>query len=103
MAPLPQAIDPRNSISSDGEFIYCIIDGAPMKMLKRYLWRRWRLTPEAYREMFGLPPDYPMTAPRYSLQKREEAMLIGLGTRENKDGRAKRTMEGCALEAELVA
>ena len=95
---------PEDSISSDGNIIYCLIDGAPMKMLKRYIWRKWRLTPSAYREMFNLPEDYPMTAPGYSAQKRQEAVAVGLGTKENKLGRQVRAMDSAsAKERELAA
>jgi len=66
--------------------IYCLEDGKPLKMLKRYLWNRYGLTPAAYRERWGLPDDYPMTAPAYSAQKRAEAQGVGLGTHLNKRG-----------------
>jgi predicted transcriptional regulator len=45
------------------EYIVCLEDGRRMRMLKRYLWNRYRLTPEAYRERWRLPGDYPMIAP----------------------------------------
>ena len=92
-APGPQAsavwvpaLNPRDSISEDGMTIYCLVDGAPLKMLKRYI-KRWGFTPDSYRQAFGLPGNYPMTAPGYSALKHEEAMRIGLGTRENKAGK----------------
>ena len=95
---------PEDSISSDGNIIYCLIDGAPMKMLKRYIWRKWRLTPSAYREMFNLPEDYPMTAPGYSAQKRQEAVAVGLGTKENKLGRQVHAVDSVPTkEHELAA
>lgn len=76
----------EDSISPDGNYIYCLVDGARLKMLRRYL-QRFNFTPETYRAHFGLPADYPMTAPGYSQQKRGEAIAVGLGTHENKAGR----------------
>ena len=79
------AMNPLDSISADGNTIYCLVDGAPMKMLKRYI-KRWGFTPDSYRQAFGLPGNYPMTAPGYAALKSGEALRIGLGTRENKAG-----------------
>ena len=79
------AVPVADSISPDGEFIICLVDGQPLKMLKRYI-KRWDFTPETYREEFGLPPDYPMTAPGYSEMKRNEAASVGLGSGMNKAG-----------------
>ncbi|WP_353937414.1 MucR family transcriptional regulator [Mesorhizobium liriopis] len=53
-------------------------DGKPYKMLKSHL-GRLGLTPEAYRIKWGLPYDYPMTAPNYSRMRSEEAKRTGLG------------------------
>ena len=72
------ALDPRDSISADGNTIYCLVDGVPLKMLKRYI-KRWGFTPDSYRQVFGLPGNYPMTAPGYAAAKNEEAKRIGLG------------------------
>ena len=80
------ALNPRDSISADGNTIYCLVDGAPMKMLKRYI-KRLGFTPDSYRQAFGLPGNYPMTAPGYAALKSEAAKRIGLGTPENKAGR----------------
>ena len=79
-------MNPRYSISADGNTIYCLVDGAPLKMLKRYI-KRWGFTPDSYRQAFGLPGNYPMTAPGYAALKSEEAKRIGLGTPENKAGK----------------
>jgi predicted transcriptional regulator len=84
-----------DSISPDGQYIFCLVDGNRMRMLKRYL-RRFDLTPETYRERYGLPADYPMTAPGYSEIKRREALSVGLGTIENKTG-ANLHRDGAAL------
>jgi len=56
-------------------------------MLKRHLKTAYNMSPEAYRERWGLPPDYPMVAPNYALQRSHLAKEIGLGTRARR-GRA---------------
>lgn len=76
----------RESITPDGQNIICLLDGKPMTMLKRYIMRVYNMTPEDYRNAFGLPDNYPMTAPAYSMRKRDEALTVGLGTHANKAG-----------------
>ena len=49
-------------------------------MLKRHLKTAYNLTPEEYRERWGLPPDYPMVSPEYAKQRSKLAKEIGLGT-----------------------
>jgi predicted transcriptional regulator len=66
------------------EFIICLEDGKKMKMLKRHLKTSFKLTPEQYRERWGLPADYPMVAPRYAKQRSNLAKKIGLGTKPRK-------------------
>jgi predicted transcriptional regulator len=66
------------------EFIICLEDGKKMKMLKRHLKTSFKMTPEQYRERWGLPPDYPMVAPRYAKQRSSLAKKIGLGTTARK-------------------
>ena len=61
------------------EFIICLEDGKKLKMLKRYLRLRFKLSPEAYRAKWGLPLDYPMVAPNYAARRSEFAKKIGLG------------------------
>ena len=63
------------------EYIVCLEDGKKLKMLKRHLKTAYNMSPEAYRERWGLPPDYPMVAPNYALQRSRLAKEIGLGTR----------------------
>lgn len=76
--PQLTAAEIRKSIRPDG--LVSFIDGRAYKTLKRHL-RGHNLTPEAYREQFGLPSDYPMTAPSYSARRSELAKLLGLGQR----------------------
>jgi predicted transcriptional regulator len=63
------------------EYIVCLEDGKKLKMLKRHLKTAYNMSPEAYRERWGLPPDYPMVAPNYARQRSRLAKQIGLGTR----------------------
>lgn len=71
------AVSIRKSIQPD--FIVCLEDGKKLKMLKRHLKTRYDMTPEDYRERWGLPADYPMVAPNYAEQRRKLAKQIGLG------------------------
>ena len=57
-------------------------------MLKRHLKSAYNMTPEQYRERWGLAPDYPMVAPSYARQRSELAKNIGLGTRPRRRDRA---------------
>ncbi|MGH7044710.1 MAG: MucR family transcriptional regulator [Acetobacteraceae bacterium] len=63
------------------EYIVCLEDGKQLKMLRRHLKTAYGLTPEQYRERWGLPADYPMVAPRYAQHRSSLAKKIGLGTK----------------------
>jgi predicted transcriptional regulator len=63
------------------EYIICLEDGKKLKMLKRHLKTRYNMTPEEYRQRWGLPHDYPMVAPAYAEQRSTLAKKIGLGRR----------------------
>jgi predicted transcriptional regulator len=77
----------RSSIKPD--YIVCLEDGKRLKMLKRHLMTHYGLTPDQYRQKWGLPSDYPMVAPNYAEQRRTLAKSIGLGTKRRKTrGRA---------------
>ena len=76
--PIP-AVPAKQSVTP--EFIICLEDGKKLKMLKRHLKTAYNLTPEEYRERWGLPPDYPMVSPNYAKQRSRLAKEIGLGTR----------------------
>jgi predicted transcriptional regulator len=71
----------RRSVTHD--HIISFEDGKPYKTLRRHLTLRG-LTPEAYREKWGLPRDYPMTAANYSAQRSELARALGLGQQRRK-------------------
>ncbi len=74
----------RASIKPD--YIVCLEDGKRLKMLKRHLMTHYQMTPDQYRQKWGLNSDYPMVAPNYAAQRRELAKSIGLGTRPRKAG-----------------
>jgi predicted transcriptional regulator len=76
--PLP-AVSVKKSIQPD--YLVCLEDGKKLKMLKRHLKTAYNMSPEAYRERWGLAPDYPMVAPNYARQRSRLAKEIGLGTR----------------------
>ena len=76
---LTPAIPIKKSITPD--FIICLEDGKRLKMLKRHLKTAYNMTPDEYRERWGLPSDYPMVAPNYANQRSSLAKAIGLGTR----------------------
>ena len=63
------------------EYIVCLEDGKKLKMLKRHLKTAYDMSPEEYRERWGLPADYPMVAPNYAKQRSRLAKDIGLGTK----------------------
>jgi predicted transcriptional regulator len=71
------------------DYIVCLFDGVKRKMLKRHIRSRYGMSPEAYRQYWELPDDYPMVAPNYSDEKREYAIATSFGTSRDK-GRRKR-------------
>ena len=77
----------RSSIRPD--YIVCLEDGKRLKMLKRHLMTHYQMTPDQYRQKWGLNSDYPMVAPNYAEQRRTLAKAIGLGTKRRKTGKAK--------------
>ena len=77
--PLKPAVPIRKSVTP--EYIVCLEDGKKLKMLKRHLKTAYNMTPEEYRDRWGLPADYPMVAPNYARQRSSLAKQIGLGTR----------------------
>jgi len=75
--PLKPAVPIKKSVTPD--FIICLEDGKKFKSLKRHLRTHYSLTPEEYREKWGLDPDYPMVAPNYASARSELAKKMGLG------------------------
>ena len=74
----------KKSITAD--YIICLEDGRKMKMLKRHLKTAYGITPNEYRERWGLAPDYPMVAPNYAAQRSFLAQKIGLGKKKRREG-----------------
>ena len=74
---LTPAVSVRASIKPDA--IICLECGAKNKIIKKHLFTSHGLTPDQYRQKWGLPRDYPMIAPNYSEQRRALAVKIGLG------------------------
>jgi predicted transcriptional regulator len=75
--PLKPAVPIKRSVTP--EYIVCLEDGQKFKSLKRHLRTRYGVTPEQYREKWGLPPDYPMVAPKYAEARSQLAKQMGLG------------------------
>jgi predicted transcriptional regulator len=75
--PLKPAVAVKKSITPD--FIVCLEDGKKFKSLKRHLRTQYNMTPEQYREKWGLPADYPMVAPNYAAARSQLAKDMGLG------------------------
>lgn len=88
-APMPPGARPQPATtvkkSVQPDFIVCLEDGKKLKMLKRHLKTAYNMSPEAYRERWGLPSDYPMVAPNYARQRSRLAKEIGLGTRARRE------------------
>jgi predicted transcriptional regulator len=80
-APKP-AIAIKKSVTPD--YIFCLEDGKKFKSLKRHLRTQYNLTPEQYREKWGLAPDYPMVAPNYAKARSDLAKEMGLGQQRRK-------------------
>lgn len=79
--PTP-AVPIKKSVTPD--YLICLEDGKKLKMLKRHLKTVYNMTPDDYREKWGLPADYPMVAPNYAKRRSQLAKEIGLGTRSRK-------------------
>jgi predicted transcriptional regulator len=73
------AVPVKKSVFPD--HVVCLEDGKKLKMLRRHLKTAYNLTPEQYRERWGLPADYPMVAPDYARHRSSLAKKIGLGTK----------------------
>jgi predicted transcriptional regulator len=84
------AVSVRASVKRD--HLVCLEDGKKMKMLKRHLMTEHGMTPDDYRQRWGLAADYPMVAPEYAETRRDLAVKIGLGRKPGqKRGRRKKT------------
>ena len=79
--PEKPAVPVRRSVTPD--YLICLEDGKKFKSLKRHLRTHYDLTPEQYREKWGLAPDYPMVAPNYAQARSMLAKKMGLGQRRS--------------------
>ena len=79
----------KKSVTPD--YVICLEEGKKLKMLKRHLRNAYDMSPDEYRQKWGLPSDYPMVAPEYAARRSELAKKIGLGRKKGwKKVRAKR-------------
>lgn len=85
LEPLKPAISLKKSITP--EYIVCLEDGKKFKSLKRHLRTQYNMTPEQYREKWGLSADYPMVAPNYAAARSELAKQMGLGQQRRRRSR----------------
>ena len=85
VAPKEPAVPVRRSITPD--YLVCLEDGKKFKSLKRHLRTQYNMTPELYREKWGLPPDYPMVAPNYAEARSQLAKQMGLGQQRKRRAR----------------
>jgi predicted transcriptional regulator len=83
--PMRPAIAVKKSITPD--YLVCLEDGKKFKSLKRHLRTQYNMTPELYREKWGLPPDYPMVAPKYAEARSQLAKQMGLGQQRKRRAR----------------
>jgi predicted transcriptional regulator len=83
--PLKPAVPVKRSITA--EYIVCLEDGKKFKSLKRHLRTQYNMTPEQYREKWGLAPDYPMVAPNYAAARSQLAKQMGLGQQRRRRSR----------------
>ena len=77
---LKPAVAIKKSVTPD--YIICLEDGQKFKSLKRHLRSDYSMSPEEYREKWGLPHDYPMVAPSYAAARSDMAKNMGLGRRD---------------------
>ena len=83
--PMKPAIAVKKSITPD--YLICLEDGKKFKSLKRHLRTQYDMTPERYREKWGLAADYPMVAPKYAEARSQLAKQMGLGQQRRRRAR----------------
>jgi len=82
------AVPVNKSVTPD--YIICLEDGKQFKQLKRHLRSSFDMSPEEYREKWGLSYDYPMVAPNYAAKRSELARQFGLGRKTGPKKRGRR-------------
>jgi len=98
--PLKPAISIRRSITPD--HLISLEDGRAYKLLKRHL-AKLGLTPQTYREKWGLRKDYPMVAPAYAAARSAQAKRLGLGRRAATAAPTKKTVAKAAAAKTTTA
>jgi predicted transcriptional regulator len=79
------AVAVKKSITPD--YLICLEDGKKFKSLRRHLRSQYNMSPEQYREKWGLPADYPMVAPNYAAARSKLARQMGLGQQPRQRGK----------------
>jgi len=87
-SPPEPAVPIKKSIRPD--YVICLEDGKKLKMLKRHLRTSFNMSPDEYRQKWGLSSDYPMVAPKYAKQRSELAKKIGLGRKPGEKSKARK-------------
>ncbi|MBR0694689.1 MucR family transcriptional regulator [Bradyrhizobium lablabi] len=82
LEPVKPAVSVKKSVTP--EYLVCLEDGKRFKSLKRHLRTQYSMTPEQYRDKWGLPADYPMVAPNYAVARSQLAKKMGLGQQARK-------------------
>jgi predicted transcriptional regulator len=77
LEPAKPAVPVKKSMTAD--YLVCLEDGKRFKSLKRHLRTQYGMTPEQYRDKWGLAADYPMVAPNYAVARSQLAKKMGLG------------------------
>ncbi len=88
LSPPEPAVPIKRSIRPD--YVICLEDGRKLKMLKRHLRTAFNMTPDEYRQKWGLASDYPMVAPKYAARRSELAKIIGLGRKPGQKVKGKK-------------
>jgi predicted transcriptional regulator len=81
--PAKPAVSVKKSIHPD--YLVCLEDGKHFKSLRRHLRSQYNMTPEQYRDKWGLPPEYPMVAPNYAVARSQLAKKMGLGQQRRRE------------------
>ena len=87
-SPPEPAVPIKKSVTPN--YVICLEDGKKLKMLKRHLRNAFDMSPDEYRQRWGLPGDYPMVAPEYAARRSELAKKIGLGRKAGQKVRARK-------------
>ncbi len=82
---LKPAVPAKKSVTND--YIVCLEDGKRFKSLKRHLRTQYNMSPDDYREKWGLNADYPMVAPNYAQARSKLAKEMGLGQQRRRQAK----------------